>query len=120
MIRVKNRWSAPLRVDFGPPLGVVRVPKTLTMDLDADFAGLKLPRRTAHMVATGTLEIEDLSAESPGEATGTAMSGAGAAGSGPAPMDAGTPTGPQGGGTTTPTLDHASPKEGKTTAKKKD
>ena len=61
-IRVVNRWCGPRVVDFGPPLGAVRVPSGGTV-LDLDFNELKLPRKTLALVSRRTIELVDLEAE---------------------------------------------------------
>lgn len=120
-VQVINRWCGPLKVDFGPPLGFVRVPKT-GATLDIDFNDLQLPRKTQAMVERKTIELVDGDLEaalplnngegasgSDGEGTGTATSGGGGAGTGAADPGAGTPTDGADGGT-------ADAAEGATTA----
>lgn len=60
MIRVSNKWCAPLKMDLGSPIGEVRLPKTLPVELEIDFNDLKLSKRAEAMVRKGTLVIEDL------------------------------------------------------------
>ena len=62
MIRVVNRWNGPLVVDFGPPLGKVRLPAGST-ELDVEFNDLQLPKYTQARVDRGTLELIDVEAE---------------------------------------------------------
>lgn len=65
MIRISNKWAAPLKVDLGSPIGEVRLPKTLPVELEVDFNDLKLSKRAEAMVRKGTLVIEDLDLPEP-------------------------------------------------------
>ena len=60
-VRVVNRWCGPMVVDFGPPLGAVRIPAAGTV-LDVDFNDLGLPAKTLSILRRKTIELIDLDA----------------------------------------------------------